>query len=151
MTISLAIVSLIPHSCHRFCKGTPPSLLLILIPLSPQVSFYYSGGIIFLSHNFHDCAQLWRLTSQAMEKYTPLRQSMEGNSSQDFSSEETVPLTSSRDEFIHPIRHNHVRNRIHLAVLYSIIGLLSTLLLLLPSWIKEKCIDPSIGLWSAYF
>jgi hypothetical protein len=84
-----------------------------------------------------------------MEKYQTLRQSTE-DFSQDSSSEQDEPLMSSRDEFVYPIQRNRFRDNIHYAVLYSIIGLLSTLLILLPFWMKGKCVDPSIGLWSTY-
>ncbi|KAN0116855.1 protein of unknown function (DUF3328) domain containing protein [Hyaloscypha variabilis] len=82
-----------------------------------------------------------------MEKYQTLRQSTE-DFSQDSSSEQDEPLMSSRDEFVYQIQRNRFRDKIHYAIPYSIIGLLSTLLILLPFWMKGKCVDPSIGLWT---
>jgi len=86
-----------------------------------------------------------------MEKYQKLRQSTEGDSSQDSSSEQDEPLMSSRDGYDYPVQRNRFRENIHYAILYCIIGLLSTLLILLPFWKKERYVDPSVGLWSKEF
>ena len=87
-----------------------------------------------------------------MEKYQILRQSAEGDLSQDSSrsSEQDEALMSSRDEYVSPIQRNRFHDNIHYVILYCIIALLSILLILLPFWMKERCIDPSIGLWSKH-
>jgi hypothetical protein len=88
-------------------------------------------------------------TIQAMEKYAPLRQSQDGNSSSQFlTNDETEPLSSHGDEFVYRPQINHARDKFLVAILYSIIGLLSIILIILPIWMKGECVDPSIGIWS---